>query len=119
MDPDDDKLEKDPRILDMLRKLRAALGTDAFDVVDHWHTDLISVGIASPKNHHVLTYIGIFDDGFYAELELPPSRSDDSLYKVDGRHSGLEFEQLVDVIAKHLSLGSTIMNDNPKNKDGS
>ncbi len=119
MDPDDDKLEKDPRILDMLRKLRAALGTDAFDIVDHWHSDLIAVGIASPKNHHVLIYIGIFDDGYYAELELPPTRSDDSLYEVAGRNSGLGFEQLVDVVAKHLSLGSTIMDDNPKNKDGS
>ncbi len=119
MDAKDDKLEKDPSILDMLGRLRAALGTDAFDIVDHWPSDLIAVGIASPQNHHVLVYIGVFDDGYYAELELPPAPSDDSLYEVAGRHSGLGFEQLVDVVAKHLSLGSTIIDDNPKNKDGS
>ena len=69
--------------------------------------------------HHILVYIGVFDDGYYAELELPPAPSDDSLYEVARRLSGLGFAQLVDVIAKHLSLGSKIMVDNPMNKDDS
>jgi len=98
--------EKDPRILDVLDRLKLTLGAGAFDIVDHWSSDLIAVGIASPQNHQVLVYIGVFDDGYYAELELPPLTGDDGLYRVAGRYSGLTFDLLAAVVAKHLALGS-------------
>ena len=99
-------LEKDPRILDVLDRLKLTLGAGAFDIVDHWASDLIAVGIASPQNHQVLVYIGVFDDGYYAELELPPLTEDDGLYRVAGRYSGLTFDQLAGVVAKHLAHDS-------------
>jgi len=98
--------EKDPRILDALDRLQLSLGAGAFDIVDHWSSDLITVGIASPQNHQVLVYIGVFDDGFYAELELPPLTEDDGLYRVGGRYTGLTFDQLAAFVAKHLAFGS-------------
>ena len=101
----------------MLEKLRAALGSDAFDIVDHWPSDLIAIGIASPKNHHVLVYIGIFDDGYYAELELPPNPNDDSLYEVARRHSGLSFSQLVDIMVNHFLVGLKTVDDESTNRD--
>ena len=51
-------------------------------------------------------------------LELPPAPSGDSVYEVAGSRSGLGFEQLVAVVAKHLSLGSKFVDD-PKNEDSS
>jgi hypothetical protein len=97
--------EKDPRILGVLDRLKLTLGAGAFDIVDHWSSDLIAVGIASPQNHQVLVYIGVFDDGYYAELELPPLTGDDGPYRVAGRYSGLTFDQLAGVATKHLALG--------------
>src|SRR5262245_31947164 len=58
-DPMESTLEKDPRILDVLDRLKLTLGADAFDIVDHWSSDLIAVGIASPQNHQGLVYIGV------------------------------------------------------------
>jgi len=111
------KLAKDSTILDMLERLRAALGSDAFDIVDHWPADLIAVGIASPTNHQVLVYIAVGDDGYYAELELPPDPANDSLYEVAGSHSGLSFGQLVGIIAKHLSVPLEGCKDAPEYRD--
>jgi hypothetical protein len=98
-------LEKDARILAVLDRLKLTLEAGAFDIVDHWSSDLIALGIASPQNHQGLVYIGVFDDGYYAELELPRLTGDDGLYRVAGRYSGLTFDQLASVVAKHLALG--------------
>lgn len=118
VDPKFDNLEKSPRILNMLERLRNVLGNAAFDVVDHWPTELTAIGIASPKNHLILVYICACDDGYYAELELPPAASGDSPYDVAARHSGLEFGQLVTVVAEHLSLASKI-DGTPKDSESS
>src|SRR4051794_13117616 len=87
-------LDKDPRIIGMLERLRTALGAGAFDVVDHWSAEFDAVGIASPRNHQVLVYIAVSADGFHAELELPARPGDVFPYKVAGRHSDMSFEKL-------------------------
>ena len=96
-------LDKDPVIVRTLDRLWTRLGPDAFDVVDHWEDDPIAVGIASPRNHGMLAYLAAYDDGFHVELETPPVPGDDFPYQVAGRHSDLNFEQLVDVVRKHLA----------------
>lgn len=102
----DKTAEKDRRILDLLDQLRSKLGDGAFDIVDHWEQDLIAVGIASPRNHQILVYIGVYDDGYHAELELPPVTEDDGRYRVAGRYSGLSFDQLANIVDTHFAQES-------------
>lgn len=99
-------LEKDPRLLDAIERLRLKLGATAFDIVDHWADDLLAVGIASPRNHQVLIYFSVCSDaGYDVELELPPLTEADGLYRVAGRSCDLTFAQLAEVVAGHLALG--------------
>jgi hypothetical protein len=95
-------LNKDPLILVTLDQLWSRLGSDAFEVVDHWEGDLTAVGIASPRNHGVLIYLASYPDGFHVELELPSPPGAPFPYQVAGRHTGLEFDRLVGIVAEHL-----------------
>ena len=96
---------KDSNIAATLERLRKELGADAFDIIDHWNSDRAAVGIASPRNHQVLVYISTaYDDGFYAELEIPPAPGGNSIYQVAGRYSGLTYNQLVDIVTEHLAV---------------
>lgn len=96
---------KDPGILDVLARLRSALGVDAFEIVDHWPSDPMAIGIACPRNRQVLVYLAAFEDGYYAELELPSDLGDEFPYRVASRHSSLSFSELVDTVKGHLALG--------------
>jgi hypothetical protein len=90
-------LNKDQTIHDLLAKLRERFGKDAFDVVDHWETDLFAVGIARRDNNGVLAYVstcGIQNGGYYLELELPPGTADDMPYQFAGRQDGIDLERL-------------------------
>jgi hypothetical protein len=98
-------LDKDPAILAVLTRLWSRLGADAFIVADHWEGDLCAVGIASPCDPRVLVYISCYgeaDGRFNYELEVPPPRGDDSLYRVAGRGFGVPFSELVDIVTHHL-----------------
>ena len=99
----DDGLDKDTAILATLARLRAVLGAGAFDVTDHWAADLTAVGVASPRDHRVLVYIALYPDGYYAELESPAPPGEELPYRVAGRHAGLTFDRLVEVVAGHLA----------------
>jgi hypothetical protein len=95
--------DKDPIILGTLSRLWSRLGPGSFEVVNHWEADRTAVGIASPRSHRVLVNISSHEDGFHVELELPSAAGDDLPYRVAGRASGLDFEQLVGVVAEHLA----------------
>lgn len=97
---------KNPLVTDTLYRMGTALGVGAFDVVDHWSADPDAIGIASPIDHRVLVYIAVYDDGYFVELEQAPRPGDDFPYEVVGRHSGLNFEELVGVVAGHLARGT-------------
>jgi hypothetical protein len=99
-------LEKDAGILLVLAQLRASLGEDAFDVVDHWEADLTAVGIANPRNHSVLVYLSNFnrDQGHYdVELELPPTAKEDEPYRIAGNHWNVGFNEVIAIVREHLS----------------
>jgi len=98
-------LDKDPIIVALLRRLRKYLGPSAFDIVDHWESDLCAIGIASPRDHGVLAYISCFGEPegrYHVELELPPSPDGDLPFQVAGRYNDLDFEALADVVSNHL-----------------
>jgi hypothetical protein len=96
--------EKEDAILGVLDRLRARMGPDAFDIVDHWDSDRMAVGVARPDDHGVLAYIAAWDNGFYVELELPAPSGDDLPYAVAAQHSGLNAEQVVQTVVGHLSV---------------
>ena len=103
----DTLLDKDPAILDVLERLRARLGSDAFIIVDHWESDLCAVGIANPHNLGVLVYISSYGEPperFGYELESPPPVGSESLYEVVGRGFGVSSDELAIIAAEHLNL---------------
>jgi hypothetical protein len=97
-------LDKESSIVEVLDRLQARLGPDTFAIVDHWDCDRRAVGVARPDDHGVLAYIATWGSGFYVELELPPPPGDDFPNAVAGQHSGLSAEQVVQIVAGHLSL---------------
>ena len=102
------KLDKDERIIDLLARLRADLGEDAFDVVDHWKPDLCAIGIAMPTDHSQLFYIsthGHGDDEFDYELEIAPQSPDD-IFDVAGRGDADSYSTLLGIVREHLKLES-------------
>ncbi len=98
-------LDKDPAILAVLDRLWSRLGPDAFVLADHWESDQCAVGIASRRNPGVLVYLSCYEealDRFGYELELPAPPSADFPYQVAGTGSGVSFEELAGVVARHL-----------------
>jgi hypothetical protein len=96
-------LKKDTTIVQLLEILRDRLGAGAFEVVDHWEADMSAIGIASPRDHRVLAYLGCFgrEPGSYdVELESPA--------EMNGfvrEHRNVDLEILVRVVREHLSCG--------------
>lgn len=104
-------LDKDPAILSVLDGLRARLGHESFDIVDHWESDLCAVGIASRRDHGVLAYLSCFGEPegrWHVELELPPLPSDDLPYRDAGRFPDLDVEAAAAIIRRHFGLQGII-----------
>ena len=100
------KPNKDPSILNLLARLRADLGDDAFDIVDHWEYDLVAIGLASPRDHRVLAYVSTLNqlpDTFSYELELPPSNGDE-LYSVAANSAACTYPDLVNALCSHWNV---------------
>ena len=105
------KLQKHHTITRLLPRLRKRLGTDAFDVVDHWDADLCAVGIARPDGHARLLYIcthGLPNGRYFASLELPPAQGGEQWanhpYTPGAEFDSLSFDELVAVIRKHFVI---------------
>ena len=102
-------LQKDKSIIRLLDQLRTRLGRDAFDVVDHWESDLSAVGVARPDNHGVLVYLSTFgepEDSYFASLELPHRLGDEPWanhpYTPAGEQRVRGFDALVRLIQGHF-----------------
>ncbi len=105
----DANASKDPSIIRLLDALKASLGPHAFDIVDHWKSDLFAVGIACPNNHGVLAYMSTYGqpDGRYSvSLELPPQPGDDAPYTDAGKYEVQGIEALSEVIRRHFQRGN-------------
>ena len=99
-------MDKDKPIIALLARLRADLGADAFDIVDHWTPDRCAVGIAMPVDHSQLVYISTFrhkPDEFGYELEMASTSSIDD-YDVADRGQVDSYSTLLDIIRQHLQL---------------
>ncbi len=99
-------LDKDDSILNLLERLRSDLGDDAFDVVDHWDGDLVSIGLALPSDHQVLAYISTLNakpDTYSYELELPPT-NDDAIYSVASTSDSCSYAELLQTLCAHWKI---------------
>jgi hypothetical protein len=105
------QLQKDETIIRLLAKLRERLGVAGFDVVDHWELDLCAVGIARRGESKVLVYVsthGQPESTYFVSLELPPESGNQEWanhpYTPAGECVARSFEELVEVIRKHLAI---------------
>jgi hypothetical protein len=98
-------LEKHGAVLQLLANLEQRLGCGAFQVADHWESDLDAVGIADPRNRERLAYIAVYGpDDFYVELELPPPPDSEFPYSLAGEFRCTTFDEVAQIVAKHLAL---------------
>jgi hypothetical protein len=93
-------------VVELVEVLRSRVGSDAFQVIDHWPDDPMAIGIASPQNAGVLAYISITpeaDDPYFVSLELPPEGewADHPYMPSEERHE-CGIDDLVAVIAAHM-----------------
>ena len=96
---------KDTTIEMLLSRLREDLGTDAFDVVDHWATDRYAVGVTRPADHRFLVYIStdLPERSVYAyQVERPPSGGE-MPYEADPMVDVATYVELLDAVRVHLT----------------
>ena len=101
-------LTKDESLLDVLSRLRADLGKEAFLIRDHWDADLCAVGIERPGPGGQLVYISTWQrpaGSYYVELEVPADSG--ASYEVAARFDSVEYSELLELVRGHL------LKDNP------
>lgn len=95
-----------PIIESVLKRLADDLGVHAFVIADHWDDDT-ATAVASPQLTSQLVYFcrSNADDEtlFDFELETAPENPIERIYDVAGRGSRVTYEELRDVVRKHLS----------------
>ena len=99
-------LIKDEAILRLLDRLTEHLGPGTFDIVDHWESDMRSIGITRTDNPGFLVYISTFDrydDTFFVSLELLPEAGSDLPYAQAGEQEAKSFNELLTIIQKHFN----------------
>jgi len=99
-----EELDKDESIITVLKRLRSRLGRKAFVIQNRWN-DRLAIGIESPFHAGVMIYIATNpqDNGYlYYELEIPSKPDNPVSFDVVGRGSVKSFEELVEIVAKHL-----------------
>ena len=97
---------KDKLVVELLDLLRRRLGSDAFQIIDHWPDDPLAIGIASPTNAGLLAYISVTpeaDDPYFVSLELPLEGAwADLAYSPGDERNECGIEELVAIVSVHL-----------------
>jgi hypothetical protein len=93
-------MKKSKRIRMLLNKLQ--LKENSWIVQDYWESDLDAIGIASKEKPDHIVYVNIFGKAnglYYYECEVPKDSND---YEVVDKGDNVSFEQLSEIINKHL-----------------
>lgn len=100
----DEDLNKHPGVIELLDQLREVLGGAAFRVVDHWEADLRAVGVAHPRNQHLLACLALGErPGSYdIHLELPATDRSELPWTEAGSYTDVPFSELVRIVREHL-----------------
>ena len=93
-------------VVDLVEFLRGRLGSEAFQVIDHWPEDPMAIGIASPRNAGVLAYISVTpeaDTPYFVSLELPPeSEWAEHPYTPSDERNECSIDELIKTISAHM-----------------
>ncbi len=103
-------MQKDPRIIGVLRHLEATLGVSTFVITDHWEADLLAVGVTNPSNPNALAYIAIegAPGHFTVIIEGPPKPGSDVPYEDIGRFQCNCLDDVVWVVRDFLGIEPTV-----------
>lgn len=96
---------KDESIEALLHRLDSVLGSEAYQVVDHWDGDRFAIGIVSPTDPRRLVYVSTHEQAkgrYFFECEEPAGEADDD-YQVADTGEQVTFETLVQAIRSHFS----------------
>jgi hypothetical protein len=100
-------MEKEPQLIAAVDELRRQLG-DSIEIVDHWDTDRLAVGIARRDDHQQLAYIAVKPartaELFFVALETASVPGSDLPYATTGEHDNLTLTDVVRVVGRHLRL---------------
>jgi hypothetical protein len=72
MNIDINKLNKDKKLISLIKYLINKYGEENFKIKDYWDSDLFAIGL-SDKTDKYLIYVAVYDDHYYASLENPLS----------------------------------------------
>jgi hypothetical protein len=93
-------------VVELIEVLRSRLGSDTFQVIDHWPDDPMAVGIASPQDAGVLAYISVTPEAeaaYFVSLELPPEGEwADHPYTPGNERNECGIDELVATISAHM-----------------
>jgi hypothetical protein len=87
-----------------LGQLAKELDSERYQVIDHWDADLFAIGLAALGEPRRLVYVSAFgqESGRYVvECEEPDGDKD---YQVAGRGEAATFDEVVEMIRRHLSI---------------
>ena len=98
---------KEDSINQLLAQLYARLGSDSFEVVDHWDADLCAVGITKPGVPLPLVYMSTYNMApgrYFVTLDVSPAPGTDLPYQTTLELRDVSFEELVSTAAHHLHI---------------
>lgn len=104
-------MKKDRSIIDFLKDLEKTIDKEEYKIVDYWDGDLCAIGIENPINPGTMIYISTFDmpyKHFYVNIETPicnlNSNENDITNFTSKEFLDVEFNKLIDIICKHLTI---------------
>jgi hypothetical protein len=109
---------RDTTASDVVARLRARFGPDAFDVTEQWDSDVCVVGVSRPNEAARLVYISTCDlpDGRF-DVSIDASGNTDEWPMGpagvpqrpahEGHHGNVDFDTVARVVAEHLGISIT------------
>lgn len=98
-------MTKDASIWRMLGALADRLDSHRFQVIDHWDADLFAIGIARADEPAQLVYVSTYrQTPAHYSFECEQQEGDQPS-EVGERAEEATFDEFVDVVRRHLSLG--------------
>jgi hypothetical protein len=72
-----------------------------------WDSDPDAIGISHYSEEDRVAYVCTYPDGYFVSLELPPGPGSDRPYKSGGDYRGLDADQVIDLVRRHLVVRET------------
>ena len=96
------KLNKDDKIISLIKYLSDKYGKNSFQIKDYWDTDLSAIGLCD-KTGKYLIYIAVYNEHYFVSLEDPPINNDFP-YVSAGDYDNVNLSKLEELVTKHLRI---------------